>query len=98
MISTSGILLIAGQESSQQTPKLCHSERLYRKESAFSSRRSNSAQPYGLPIGQDATFGVNFAQPDTEDKKLRKDPYYLEVLALKVPFGTPLGKTLLLPE
>jgi hypothetical protein len=27
-----------------------------------------------------------FAQPDTEDKKLRKD-LTLEVLALKVPFG-----------
>jgi hypothetical protein len=34
---------------------------------------------------KDATFGVHFRQPETEDKKLRKDP--LEVLALKVPFG-----------
>jgi len=23
----------------------------------------------------DATFGVHFAQPDTEDRKLRKDPF-----------------------
>lgn len=35
---------------------------------------------------QNANFGVHFTQPDTEDKKLRKDPT-LEVLALKVPFG-----------
>ena len=40
-----------------------------------------NAQPYGLPFGDDATFG----HAETEDKKLRKDP--LEVLALKVPFG-----------
>jgi hypothetical protein len=30
---------------------------------------------------------VHFAQPDTEDKKLRKE-LTLEVLALKVPFGS----------
>jgi hypothetical protein len=36
--------------------------------------------------GSNATFGVHFTQPDTEDKKLRKE-LTLEVLALKVPFG-----------
>jgi hypothetical protein len=36
--------------------------------------------------GKTPTFGVHFAQPDTEDKKLRKE-LALEVLALKVPFG-----------
>jgi hypothetical protein len=36
--------------------------------------------------GKTPTFGVHFAQPDTEDKKLRKE-LTLEVLALKVPFG-----------
>ncbi len=46
----------------------------------------DGAQRYGLPVGvQNATFGAHFTQPETEDKKLRKDP--LEVLALKVPFG-----------
>jgi hypothetical protein len=46
----------------------------------------NSAQPYGLPIGDNATLT---AHADTEDKKLRKDP--LEVLALKVPFGNDVA-------
>jgi hypothetical protein len=34
------------------------------------------AQQYGLPVGVlDATFGEHFRQPETEDKKLRKDPF-----------------------
>jgi hypothetical protein len=37
--------------------------------------------------GKTPTFGVHFAQPGTEDKKLRKE-LTLEVLALKVPFGS----------
>ena len=46
----------------------------------------NSAQPYGLPIGAGRPISACFLRsPNTEDKKLRKDP--LEVLALKVPFG-----------
>jgi hypothetical protein len=40
----------------------------------------------------------HFATARTEDRKLRKDLYYLEVLALKVPFGTSLSKTCLLSE
>jgi hypothetical protein len=41
--------------------------------------------------GVNANFGVRFcdtrfAQPETEDKKLRKDPSW-RFLALKVPFG-----------
>jgi hypothetical protein len=35
-----------------------------------------------------ANIGELLRSPDTEDKKLRKDP--LEVLALKVPFGLEL--------
>jgi hypothetical protein len=45
-----------------------------------------------------ATFGEPFGQPDTEDKKLRKDLTCLEVLALKVPFGTSLGKSYCFPN
>jgi hypothetical protein len=46
-----------------------------------------------------ATFGAgHFAAARTEDRKLRKDPYYLEVLALKVPFGTSSAKLALLSE
>ena len=46
------------------------------------------AQQYGLPLGVNASFGVHFAQPDTEDKKLRKE------LTLEVPcFEGTLRKT-----
>jgi len=45
------------------------------------------AQQYGLPSRGEAPLSAGiFRHPDTEDKKLRKDPT-LEVLALKVPFG-----------
>jgi hypothetical protein len=38
-----------------------------------------------LPFGETPLSARFLGSPDTEDKKLRKDP--LEVLALKVPFG-----------
>ncbi len=46
--------------------------------------RSNCAQPYAPSVRTESPL---LRSPDTEDKKLRKDPCYLEVLALKVPFG-----------
>jgi hypothetical protein len=50
-----------------------------------------SAQQYGLPLGTGRHFRrTHFATARTEDKKLRKDLDYLEVLALKVPFGSVL--------
>jgi hypothetical protein len=33
-----------------------------------------------LPFERNATFGGHFAQPETEDKKLRKDPFWRSLL------------------
>ena len=54
---------------------------------------AHGAQQYGLPFGVKRQFRRTlFRAARTEDKKLRKE-LALEVLALKVPFGTPLGNS-----
>jgi hypothetical protein len=97
MISTSGKVRGREQESSTSAAKAAFLGELTRrglKPRPFKAYSFESAQQYGLPVGVNANFGVRFcdtrfAQPETEDKKLRKDPSW-RFLALKVPFGNSL--------
>jgi hypothetical protein len=63
--------------------------RYARNDKAFVWRSQTRATVWPSVRDKTPLSALHLRQPDTEDKKLRKDPYYLEVLALKVPFGRP---------
>jgi hypothetical protein len=87
MISTSGIGG-AGELHAKNQQQVPHRAFSPVRNDKVSWGAHNCAQQYGLPLGIKRHFRRTlFRAARTEDKKLRKDLTYLEVLALKVPFG-----------
>jgi len=83
MFSTAGPFWEAG---ARELPARTKIPRFARNDKAFGWALMTARNSMRLPLGAQTPLSVDiFAQADTEDKKLRKDP--LEVLALKVPFG-----------
>jgi len=77
MISTTGPFWEAGAgeltRTLKQVPHRAFSP--IRNDKAFGLALTTARNSMRLPFGGSATFGGHFAQPDTEDKKLRKDPF-----------------------
>jgi hypothetical protein len=88
MISTSGIREDGRAAIDQQVPHRACSP--IRNDNAFGGRSLQRATVWSSARNWRHFRRTHFATARTEDKKLRKDLYYLEVLALKVPFGSVL--------
>ncbi len=87
MISTSGIFQEREQESCRR--KQIPHDKTVRNDKALEGMLISGAHArnsMAFRPEKNATFGARFTQPETEDKKLRKDPSW-RFLALKVPFG-----------